>query len=341
MTYNTRSTKQETSQQGSMRSLQQEVPGVKESTDERIDKLQEAIEMLVSGMQGLMSMKPKKLEEILDEEEETPVIVMSKGVFRNPTHAAWERQKLEQQQQENIIEEEDYEETNWKTDKKDSQSLKHLKLSFPVYKAHDTMEWLTDCEEYFTLFEVSDKRRSAIATMHLTGTPRSSYKSFMIGRINVTWNQFSQAFVARFGEVDTELVFDKFKKLQQTTTVEAYFDEFEKCRGQLLMKIPSLTTEYFLENFIGGLQVDIRGMLRLLEPTSLEQALKLARFYEQTLSSQPKRSTYSSGTYKANTATTFVPKVSTEAALTSVAVVTLQCWFQLSLQKLLAASLGH
>lgn len=79
MTYNTRSTKQaETSQQGSMRSLQQEVPGVKESTDERIDKLQEAIEMLVSGMQGLMSMKPKKLEEILDEEEETPVIVMSK-----------------------------------------------------------------------------------------------------------------------------------------------------------------------------------------------------------------------------------------------------------------------
>lgn len=72
----------------------------------------------------------------------------------------------------------------------------------------------------------------------------------MIGRNNTTWYQFTQDFLARFGKVDTELVFDKFKKLQQTTAVEAYFDECEKCRGQLLLKILSLTIEYFLENFI-------------------------------------------------------------------------------------------
>lgn len=66
-------------------------------------------------------------------------------------------------------------------------------------------------------------------------------------RTGVTWQQFAQAFLARFGEVEIELVFDKFKKLQQVTTVELYFDEvelyfdeFEKCRGQLLTKIPSL-----------------------------------------------------------------------------------------------------
>lgn len=106
--------------------------------------------------------------------------------------------------------------------------------------------------------------------------------------------------MARFGEIDTELVFDRFKKLQQVTTVEAYFDEFEKCRGQLLMKIPSLTAEYFLENFIGGLQGEIKGMLRLLGPATLEQALKLARYYEQTLASQSKRSSYNSGIYKTN-----------------------------------------
>lgn len=63
----------------------------------------------------------------------------------------------------------------------------------------------------------------------------------------MTWHQFTQAFLARFEEVETELVFDRFKKLQQNTTVEVYFDEFEKCRGQLLSKIPSLTLEYFLE----------------------------------------------------------------------------------------------
>lgn len=53
----------------------------------------------------------------------------------------------------------------------------------------------------------------------------------------------------RFGELETELVFDKFKRLQQTTSVEAYYDEYERCRGQLLSKIPSLTTRVFFREF--------------------------------------------------------------------------------------------
>lgn len=123
-----------------------------------------------------------------------------------------------------------------------------------------------------------------------------------MGRESVSWQQFSDALLERFGQVETELVFDMFKKLQQVNTVEHYYDEFEKCRGQLLQKIPSLTEEYFLENFIGGLQGEIKGMIRLLEPHSLEQALKLAKFYEQTLSSQSKKS-YTGTTYKTSSNT--------------------------------------
>lgn len=74
------------------------------------------------------------------------------------------------------------------------------------------MEWLKDCEECFSIFEVNQSRRVAIAAMHMSGTVRSGYKLFMIGR--------TQAFISRFGEVQTEHVFDKFKKLQQTITVE-------------------------------------------------------------------------------------------------------------------------
>lgn len=106
----------------------------------------------------------------------------------------------------------------------------------------------------------------------------------MIGR--VTCLEFSEAFIARFGELDTDLVFEKFKKLQQTKSVEDYYDDFEKCIGQLLKKIPSLIPEYFLVNFVGGLQNEIKGMRRLLEPISLAQAIKLARYHEQTLSIQ-------------------------------------------------------
>lgn len=75
--------------------------------------------------------------------------------------------------------------------------------------------------------------------------------------------------------------------------MEVYFDEFERYRGQLLSKIPSLTQEYFLENFIGGLP-GIRSIIRLLEPSTLEQSLKLARFYEHSQDIQSKKgSSYS------------------------------------------------
>ena len=130
-------------------------------------------------------------------------------------HAAYERQKFHTQLK--------FEEGNQniggsrKTHHK-SQSLRHSKLFFPVYKeGSDSMEWLRDCEEYFNIYEVGDSKRSAIAAMHFTGTPRSWYKSFIIGTDGASWQQFTEAFIARF-VLDTGLGFENFKRLQQTKT---------------------------------------------------------------------------------------------------------------------------
>ena len=300
----TRSTTAETSQQGTLRTLQEDIQQNKSGTNDRIDKLQSSIEKLISGMQSVMNGETPAAEGTLNEEEEILEITGRRGVFRNPSHAALIRQREGHNRLQKGEAEDEEELLEVNGGRQDIHTLRHLKLSFPVFKeGSEALEWLRDCEEYFSIYEVVDRKRAAIAVMHLSGVPRSWYKSFMIGRHNATWGQFTRAFLARFGEADTELVFDKFKKLQQVSTVEAYFDDFEKCRGQLLMKIPGLTNEYFLENFIGGLQNDIRGMLRLLEPVTLEQALKLARYYEQTLGSQPKKRD-SSGNFQRATSNT-------------------------------------
>lgn len=136
-----------------------------------------------------------------------------KGMFRDPLHAAFERQKATHRHYK--VEEDTKPAGANGGNMKDNQSLRHLKLTFPVYKeGTDSLEWLRDCEEYFTIYEVNDGKRAAIAAMHLSGVPRSWYKSFMIGQERVIWQQFSDAFTSRFGEVDTDLIFDKFKKLQ-------------------------------------------------------------------------------------------------------------------------------
>nr|XP_017218446.1 PREDICTED: uncharacterized protein LOC108195935 [Daucus carota subsp. sativus] len=286
--------------------------------------MQEQIGLLMQQLTGAMSMQGDEDENIvvIEEEmdEEADLTLQSKGMFRDSDHAA----KLRQKQMKAKPSRKNDEVNNGGVGVNhegsvDSHNLKHLKLTFPSLKeGGDVVEWLRDCEEYFSIFEVNDSRRPA---MHMSGTPRYWYKSFMVGRERPSWQEFKQACLARFGELDTELVFDKFKKLQQISTVGAYFDEFEKCRGQLLSKIPNLTQEYFLENFIRALQADIRGMISLLEPTTLEQALKLARYYEQTQPNQfkkgaPYKTTYSTpASYKMGTDLT--SSNSSKSALTS------------------------
>ncbi|KAL8115747.1 hypothetical protein AgCh_022304 [Apium graveolens] len=77
-----------------------------------------------------------------------------------------------------------------------------------------------------------DNKREPIAAMHLIGIPRSWYKSFMMGKLlGVTWQQFTQSFMAIFGELDTDMVFDRLKRLQHSNSVENYFDEIEKLMG--------------------------------------------------------------------------------------------------------------
>ncbi|KAL8101446.1 hypothetical protein AgCh_033370 [Apium graveolens] len=273
MTYNTRSVKQaESSQQGSLKMMQQEFQGFMEGSDDKFGKLQDQIGKLLTVMNGLMKTQEEVDGEYTDDSDsemidDSHVNHEHRRVFRDPIHAAKMRQKQIVTGHERRNEEVRNAKIGGSTGTSDVNSLKHLKLTFPSLKeGSDAVEWLRDCEEYFPIFEVDNTRRAAIAAMHMTGTPRSWYKSFMVGRDRVTWHQFTQAFLARFGEVETELVFDRFKKLQQVTTVEVYFDEFEKCRCQLLSKIPSLTSEYFMENFIGGLQTEIRGAL----PTKLK-----------------------------------------------------------------------
>lgn len=306
----------ESSQQGTLSMLQQNLQGHMLGTEEKIGRLQEQIEKLVIGLNRRdRSYKEPWLGNDAEDEykEDVSPGYGTKGLFKDPSHAAFERHKLFQTTAKHEDEHRGF--GVFREKNSDNQSLKHLKLTFPMFKeGSDSMEWLRDCEEYFDIYEVADRRRAAIAAMHLTGIPRSWYKSFMIGRDGVGWLEFSEAFIARFGELDTDLVFEKFKKLQQTKSVEEYYDDFERCRGQLLKKIPSLTPEYFLENFVGGLQNEIRGMIRLLEPSSLAQALKLARYYEQSLGAQSKRYSGYGSSYKANTGTQVAAKTGTANA---------------------------
>ena len=168
----TRSTTAETSQQGTLRTLQEDIQQSKSGANDRMDKLQSSIEKLISGMQSVMKGDTPATEEILNEEE-PPVVTGMRGVFMNPSHAAYERQRGHHRFQRDEIED-DVELLEVNEGRQDIHTLRHFKSSFPVFKEEgsEALEWLKDCEEYFSIYEVVDWKRAAIAAMHLSGVPK-------------------------------------------------------------------------------------------------------------------------------------------------------------------------
>ena len=160
------------------------------------------------------------------------------------------------------------------------ESLQHLKLNFPRFtEGLGVVEWFQDCEQYFSVYGVDDSKRVAVAGMHLQGTARKWFQVYIVGKNSLEWLEFCKQFTARFGSWEQELLYNKFKQLHQATTVDLYFDEFEKCKEQLRGRMPELTEEYFVESFIGGLQDQIRDTVRMLAPSSIDQAYRQAKQY--------------------------------------------------------------
>ena len=69
-------------------------------------------------------------------------------------------------------------------------------------------------------------------------------------------------------------------ELRQVGSVEEYQSNFEDLRSQVLEKEPCLTETYFISAFIGGLQGELRNFVQMLRPSTLKEAIVLAKLQE-------------------------------------------------------------
>lgn len=96
-----------------------------------------------------------------------------------------------------------------------NDSLKHLKLQFPKFvEGGGVRGWLEDCEQYFDIFTVPDKKKVVVAGMHLEGVAKRWYQVCSAGQIHWVWKEFSESFLNRFGVLEQELLYEKFKQLK-------------------------------------------------------------------------------------------------------------------------------
>lgn len=92
-----------------------------------------------------------------------------------------------------------------------------------------------------------------------------------------SWEEFEMAFSTRFEDEDLEDTVEEMMRLRQEEGVADYEDQFEELRIRMEWLLVDLREAYFLSTFIGGLKDEIRFMVRMLKPTTLTQAVKIAR----------------------------------------------------------------
>lgn len=89
-----------------------------------------------------------------------------------------------------------------------------------------------------------------------------------------------------FSEESYENAIREFNKLIQLHSLTEYQEKFEELHPFVLMKSKGLSESYFVDGFVSGLKD--RQTVQMFHPTSVNQAVSLARLQEATLESSSK-----------------------------------------------------
>lgn len=89
----------------------------------------------------------------------------------------------------------------------------------------------------------------------------------------------------RFGENVFEDAMGQLTKLRQWSTVKSYQEKFE----ELANKTTGLTEEFFISCFVSGLKDEIKGGVQMFRPSTISQAMGLARLQEDTVEAMNKK----------------------------------------------------
>ncbi|GJU56064.1 putative mitochondrial protein [Tanacetum coccineum] len=94
---------------------------------------------------------------------------------------------------------------------------------------------------------------------------------------NVSWNEYKQAILTRFGKGYDDPMFE-LKILKYETTAREYEDAFDNILSRV-----EVSKEHVVSLFIGGLPTEIEMGVRMFKPKTLADAYCLANLQEATL----------------------------------------------------------
>lgn len=157
------------------------------------------------------------------------------------------------------------------------KTSKQIKLDLPKFSGIDPDDWIFQAEEYFTFHEIWDDSRIQIAGFHMTKAALGWMRGLRQNKLLLMWDRFVEDMRERFGGSTYVDKLQELLRLQQTTSVAVYLEQFE----ELLNGVSGQSEAALISFFIGGLKPELKGELKIREPETLRKAFSLAKVFEE------------------------------------------------------------
>ena len=105
----------------------------------------------------------------------------------------------------------------------------------------------------------------------------------------MTWSEFCQALHTCFDRDQHEFLLRKMNCICQTSSVQDYVDHFSELVDQLIAYVSSTNALHYITHFLDGLHSEIRTVILVQRPDSLDTTYTLALLQEEAVDSSRKR----------------------------------------------------
>ncbi|KAL0451851.1 UNVERIFIED_CONTAM: hypothetical protein Slati_1163200 [Sesamum latifolium] len=154
------------------------------------------------------------------------------------------------------------------------------RMEFPFFNGEEGRIWIRRYTRYFHIIPIPEDQKVSLASAHMQRRAELWYQGHVEKRGVPSWTELTVVVLERFEDLDHKRVVSEFNILHQDTTVNTYLENFEVLEAHMLIFNKNLDEAFCMMKFIRGLKEEIKGYVVTMRPTTLDQAIILARKQE-------------------------------------------------------------
>ncbi|CAD6211893.1 unnamed protein product [Miscanthus lutarioriparius] len=165
------------------------------------------------------------------------------------------------------------------------------KFDFPRFDGDHPKIWIKQAVHYFALYRVESSVWVQATTMHFHSAAKRRLSSVEDQLESTTWPDFCAQLLTRFARDEHELLIRRLFQIRQSGPVSEYIDDFVALVDQLKAYAKHPDPLYYTQRFVDGLRDEIKAVILVQRPTTLDTACVLAQLQEEAmgLSKRPYR----------------------------------------------------